>query len=84
MSYKLIAKIWTDSCRRISFFKEAKEITQITGDLDLQFDTTSGGFGAMSGCGVVVPFSASVATFVIFGTMPIVCYATWGAAGGFR
>ena len=35
----------------------------------------SGGFGATSGRGVVVPFGVSVAIFVIFGTTPIVCNA---------
>jgi len=57
---------------------------QIGGDLDLRFDVTSGGFGAMPGRGVVVPFGISVAMFVVFGTTPIVCNATRAATGGFR
>ena len=56
---------------------------QIAGDLDLRFDATSGGFGAMPGHGIVVPFGVSVAMFVVFGATPIVCNATRGAAGGF-
>jgi len=55
----------------------------IAGDLDLRFNATSGGFGATPRCGVVVPFGDSVAMFVVFGAMPIVCNATRGAAGGF-
>jgi len=43
----------------------------------------SAGFSATPGRGVVVLFGASVAIFVIFGTTPIVCNATRGAAGGF-
>jgi len=43
----------------------------------------SGGSGTKSGCGTVVPFRASVATFAIFSKMPIVCNATQGAASGF-
>ena len=84
MSYKLIAKIRTDSFRRIIFFKEAEEIMQIVGDLDLRFNATYGGSGVTPGRGVVVPFSPSIATFVVFGNMSIVCNATRGAAGGLR
>ena len=56
----------------------------------MRFDTTSSGFGATPGCGIKVPFGVgvpfgvSVAMFVVFSTMPIVCNATRGAAGGFR
>jgi len=38
----------------------------------------SSGFGAMSGCGVVVLFGTSVAMFVVFGA-PVATFVVFGA-----